>query len=245
MNILRIDDLRLNLGGKEIIDGLNIEIWQGHIHAIVGPNGAGKSTLASTIMGLEGYRHFTGDIFFEDKNINELSIYDRAAQGITMGWQEPARYEGLSVKKFIKAAAKDEDSIKKSLEIVGMDPLEYMNRSVDKSLSGGERKKIELASIVAMRPKLLILDEPDSGIDVASLQNIFKAIKFLKSKGSTIILITHSLAVLNQAEHAFLLCNGQIVDKGSTDKIKKYFEGKCLPCNHKNEPQLNGKTGVA
>ena len=142
MNILKIEDLRLNLGGKEIIDGLNIEIWDGQIHAIVGPNGAGKSTLASTIMGLDGYRDYTGNIFFQNKNIDDFSIYERASLGITMGWQEPARYEGLSVKKFILAAAKDKDSIQKSLEIVGMDPSEYMDRSVDKSLSGGERKKI-------------------------------------------------------------------------------------------------------
>jgi Fe-S cluster assembly ATP-binding protein len=244
MNILKIEGLRLNLGKKEIIDGLNIEIWDGQIHAIVGPNGAGKSTLASTIMGLDGYRDYTGNIFFQNMNIDDFSIFERASLGITMGWQEPARYEGLSVKKFIQAAAKDKDSIQKSLEIVGMDPSEYMERSVDKSMSGGERKKIELASIVAMQPKLLILDEPDSGIDVASLQNIFEAIKFLKSNGSTIILITHSLEVLNQAENAFLLCNGQIVDKGSIDKIRKYFEGKCLPCSHKNAPQLNGKEGA-
>jgi len=124
---------------------------------------------------------------------------------------------------------------------VGLNPDEYMERKVDKSLSGGERKKIELASILAMKPKLVMLDEPDSGIDVASLEKIFEAIKLLKEEGSTVILITHSLAVLKQAEHAFLMCNGTIVDKGRVENIIPYFENKCLPCRHKNMPALNGE----
>jgi Fe-S cluster assembly ATP-binding protein len=107
---------------------------------------------------------------------------------------------------------------------------------VDKTLSGGERKRIELASILAMRPRIVLMDEPDSGIDVAALERIFAALKLLKSQGSTVIMITHSAAVLRQAEHAFLLCSGRLLDKGSVEKISRYFEEQCIACEHPNLP---------
>lgn len=241
MDILKIENLTLSFNGKNILSNLNLKITEGIIHAIIGPNGAGKSTLASTIMGLEGFRNFEGEIYFKNQSLKGLGVYERARLGITLGWQEPARYEGLKVSQFIKASSenKDKDSIIKAFNIVGIDYYEYHSRAVDKSLSGGERKKIELASIVAMQPSLVILDEPDSGIDVASLKNIFAAIKYLREKDATIILITHSLEVLKQAEFAYLLCNGTILDEGRVSKIRKYFEGKCMPCPHKNIPLLS------
>jgi len=238
MNILKIKNLSLSFNGKNILNNLSLEIPENNVHAIIGPNGAGKSTLASTIMGLEGYRGFDGDILYNEKSLKELGIYERAKLGITLGWQEPARYEGLKVSQFLAASSKlkDKKSIMNAMEIVGIDYFTYYSRAIDKSLSGGERKKIELASIVAMQPSLVILDEPDSGIDVASLKNIFNAIKYLHETGSTVILITHSLEVLKQAEHAYLLCSGTILDEGKVSKIRKYFEGKCMPCAHKNIP---------
>lgn len=245
MGILEIKDLKLTLNGKPILNTLNIDFWEGHIHAVVGPNGAGKSTLAATIMGLSGYRTFEGDILFEGESIKALDIDSRARKGITLAWQEPARFEGLSIRDFIGAAARDKsaDAMKMVLAEVGLEPEEYLDRAVDKTLSGGERKKIELASILAMRPKIAILDEPDSGIDIESIQRIFDAVKVLKEGGTTVILITHSLAVLNQAEHAFLICHGRIVDKGPVDKVRRYFEDKCIPCDHKNVPlqQIGGQ----
>lgn len=242
-NILEIKNLSLRLGEKNILDDVTLDIWRGHIHAIVGPNGAGKSTLASVIMGLEGYRHIKGDILFEGKSIKNLSIDERARLGITLAWQEPARYEGLKVRDFIAASAqkKDNDFIADALEKAGVSPSNYLDRAVDKTLSGGERKKIELASILAMRPKLVLLDEPDSGIDVASLQKIFDAMALLKEIGSTVVLITHSLAVLEKAEHAFLLCCGRFLRKGAVDAISSYYHDSCLPCDHKNEPEITGE----
>jgi len=238
MDILQLRDIKLKLNGKEIIKGVNLNFRKGEVHAVVGPNGAGKSTLAYLIMGLEDYRNIEGDIVFEGKSIKNLDVHERAKRGITLAWQEPARYEGLSIEKFILASAKERriETVRKVLKKVGMDLEAYKNRKLDKTLSGGERKKIELASILAMKPKLVMLDEPDSGIDVASLENIFDAIKFLKEEGATIILITHSSAVLKQAENAFLICNGMVIEKGSVDKIIPYFENKCLPCDHKNIP---------
>ncbi|HEC89715.1 MAG TPA: ABC transporter ATP-binding protein [Thermoplasmatales archaeon] len=238
MGILEIKNLSLKVNGKRILDNLSIDFWDGHVHAVVGPNGAGKSTLAYTIMGLEGYRKIEGDIFFNGSSIKNLNVAERAKLGITLGWQEPARYEGLTVKQFIMASAREKKSetVRDVLSKVGLIPEEYINRAVDKTLSGGERKKIELASILAMQPRFVMLDEPDSGIDVASLEKIFEGIKLLKSYGATVILITHSLAVMKQAEHAFLLCGGKLVEKGTIDKIKPYFEEECLPCQHKNLP---------
>ena len=173
-------------------------------------------------------------------SLNDLSIDERARKGITLAWQEPARFEGLRLEHFLKATAKDKsiDNIKKSLSLIGLNPSTYLGRAVDKTLSGGERKRIELASIWVMEPSLVLLDEPDSGIDVSALENIFEMIRLLKEKKTTVILITHSLTVLKQADHAFLMCCGQIVDKGSTEKISGYFHDKCLPCDHKNVPDI-------
>lgn len=210
------------------------------MHAVVGPNGAGKSTLANTIMGLSGYMDFEGDIIFNGESIKGLSIDQRARKGITLAWQEPARYDGLTVEAFIIAGAKNKsrNTSRKALDLVGLSPDAYLERAVDRTLSGGERKRIELASILAMDPKLVMMDEPDSGIDVEALEKIFDAIQFIKNKGTTVLLITHSATVLEKADHALLICCGKMVEKGPVDKIMEYFGKKCIPCDHKNKPDV-------
>lgn len=242
MWILDVKNVTLQLNGSKILDDLSVSFWEGHIHAVAGPNGAGKSTFAYTIMGLSGYRNIEGDILFDGESIKNMTIDQRARKGITLGWQKPARFEGLTVKTFLKAAAKvkTDAEINHVMDLMGIDPAVYAKRAADKTLSGGERKKIEMASILAMRPKFVLLDEPDSGIDIASMNNIFSALSYLKNSGSTIILITHSLEVLKQADHAFLLCGGKIFDKGKVDKIQNYFEDKCLICDHQNIPKEFG-----
>jgi len=243
MGIVEVKNLTLEFNGKRILDDLSADFWEGHIHAVVGPNGAGKSTLASVIMGLSGYQNFKGDILFEGRSIKKLGLYERARLGITLAWQEPARYEGLKLRDFMKASARDksEANIETALFRAGLNPDEYISRSVDKALSGGERKKVELASILAMQPRVALLDEPDSGIDIESLDRIFEAIRLLKEQGTTVILITHSAAVLKQAEHGFIMCCGKIIDKGETQKILPYFESRCLTCETKNEPARQGE----
>ncbi len=231
-NILTINNLSLTLDENLILDKLNLDLWENHVHAIVGTNGAGKTTLVHTIMGLAGYTGFEGEITFAGTSLKGLSLDERARLGMTLAWQEPARFEGLKIRDFIQAAAVDKsrESIAEALTTVGLNPENYLHRAVDKTLSGGERKKVELASILVMRPKLAFMDEPDSGIDIDSINKIFEVVKQLKAHGTTIVFITHSLSVLDQADHAFLLCHGKLVDKGSVEKIRKYFTNECMPC---------------
>jgi Fe-S cluster assembly ATP-binding protein len=238
MGILELHDVSLELGGKPILNNLSVDFWEGHVHALIGPNGAGKSTLANTIMGLPGYTHHSGDVLLDGESLRGVPVDERARRGITLAWQEPARFEGLRMDRFIAAGAKvkSREKVKEMLARVGLDPERYIGRKVDKTLSGGERKRVELASILAMEPRLVLMDEPDSGIDVEALQRIFDALTDFKAMGTTVIMITHSMAVLEHAEHAFLLCNGHILDKGSVGKISGYFANNCIPCDHENVP---------
>lgn len=238
MGMLQVRDLSLSFDDKRILNDVSIDFWDGHIHAIVGPNGAGKSTLAQTIMGLPEYHGHDGQVLFDGEDISDLSIYERANRGITLAWQEPARFTGITVEAFLKAAARNKQLaiLSNALDKVGLDPKRYLPRSVDKTLSGGERKRIEVASIYVMEPKIVLMDEPDSGIDTDAIEYIFNIIHEFKKNGTTVILITHSSRVLDEADHAFLLCHGHIVDKGSAEKMANYFSGKCIPCTHKNEP---------
>jgi Fe-S cluster assembly ATP-binding protein len=262
-SILKIRNLSLKLSGEAILKDLSMDFWAGHVHAVIGPNGAGKSTLASAVMGLSGYRHATGEIVFDETSLAGMSVDERARMGVTMAWQEPARYEGLTVEKFVLSGArrgnkasgeavssraqgsdagavggneKGRDVVDEVLQRVGLDPERYRQRAVDRTLSGGERKRVELASILAMEPKLVIMDEPDSGIDVEALDRIFAALRQLRDEGTTVLLITHSQAVLEQADHAFLMCDGRLVNKGDVAKIKKFYREECVECGHQNEP---------
>lgn len=238
--ILELKNLTLIKGERTLLKEINLSVWSGYIHALVGPNGAGKSTLANTIMGLTGYRDFEGDIIFNGKSIKNLSIDERARLGITLAFQEPARFEGLTVIDFILAGSKEKSKeiVDNALLKVGLDPLKYKKRAVDKTLSGGERKRIELASVYVMKPKLVLMDEPDSGIDIDSVKYIFELIKEFKKMGTTVILVTHSEEVLKQSDHAFLLCGGQLVAKGEMSKMLDYFSGRCYPCSHVGKPEM-------
>lgn len=241
MTLLEVRDLALRLNGKQVLGGVSANFKQGRVYAIVGPNGAGKSTLANVVMGLPGYTDCQGEILYRGESLKGLAVDERARKGVTLAWQEPARFEGLSVGKFVTAGAKTSNGrvlAAEALRQVGLEPARYLNRSVDKTLSGGERKRIELASILAIEPALVLMDEPDSGIDVEALTQMFAAIHRLKEKGSTVILITHSRTVLRQAEHAYLLCDGRVIDEGPAKQVGQYFENRCVLCEHTNEPDL-------
>lgn len=232
MEILKIENISLSLGGRQILNGLSLSVKAGDIHSILGPNAAGKSSLAYVIIGCCDYTAGSGRIYFRGKDITTLSIYNRAKMGLTLAWQEPARFEGLTVRDYISVGMKDkkEALIEESLRYVLLEPKDYLNRVVDKTLSGGERKRIELASAFAMKPKLAILDEPDSGIDILALDNIVDMIRKLKKLGTTVLLITHREEVAEIADKTSLMCSGLIVKEGKAKEVSKYFKEKCIPC---------------
>jgi Fe-S cluster assembly ATP-binding protein len=231
MPLLEIKNLTYTAGNKTILDDLSLTIDRSEVHALLGTNGTGKSTLAYLIMGCDGYRPSAGEIVFEGKVINTLKIHERAQLGITMAWQEPVRFEGISVKDYL--ALKNENANPQlCLEMVGLHPEIYLHRMVDKSLSGGERKRIELASILALHPKLAILDEPDSGIDMLSTNDIINVINVFKKNGSSVLLITHREEISLIAGRASQMCKGKIVCSGTPVKVADYYKSrKCLVCD--------------
>jgi len=242
--ILSLQNIVINLGGKPIIDDLSIDFCEGRIHALVGPNGAGKSTTASIIMGLGGYRDVAGDILFDGVSLQGMSVDERARMGITLAWQEPARYEGLLVRDFIGQPAKDksEARTREVLDMVNLNPNAYIDRCVDRTLSGGERKRIELASILAMEPRFVLMDEPDSGIDVEALECIFDALHFFKESNATVVMITHSPVVLRKAEHAYLLCSGKLSREGSPEEVDAFFTEECASCEEPSAEKVVQET---
>ncbi|MDP3104759.1 MAG: ATP-binding cassette domain-containing protein, partial [Candidatus Methanoperedens sp.] len=169
MSLLEIKDMTYGVKDKEIFSGFSLSLKPREVHAILGTNGSGKSTLAYLVMGCEGYVPTSGGILFKGKSINKLKLHERARLGITLAWQEPVRLEGISVRDYLTLKDREADP-SKYLEMVGLTPELYLNRMMDRTLSGGERKRIELASIIALEPELAILDEPDSGIDMLSIQ---------------------------------------------------------------------------
>ena len=238
MEILRIEKISLNLEGRQILEDLSLSVKSGTIHSILGSNAAGKSSLAYVIMGCCDYIAQAGKVYFLEEDITHLSVSRRAKMGLTLAWQEPARFEGLTVKDYIAVGMKtrDEDLITESLRHVLLEPSDYLQRQVDKTLSGGERKRIELAAVFAMQPRLVILDEPDSGIDILALDNIINMIKALKKQGTTVLLITHREEVSEIADVTSLMCSGTIVKEGRPKEVGKHFKEKCIPCPTKAFP---------
>jgi Fe-S cluster assembly ATP-binding protein len=231
MTLLEVNNLTYHVGEQRIIDGLYLAIAPSEVHALIGTNGTGKSTLACLIMGCGGCRPSKGEIIFADSPIDGLAIHERAALGITMAWQEPARFEGLAVREYLSLKNKGADP-DDCLTKVGLEPLRYMDRLVDKSLSGGERKRIELASMLTLKPRLAILDEPDSGIDMLSTGDIIGVIKALRNGGASVLLITHRDEIARMADQASLLCGGRIICTGTPVAVAdRYRERRCVVCD--------------
>ena len=229
--LLEIKGLSLQRGGREILRKVNLSIFPGQVHALLGLNGSGKSSLAYTLMGCEGYTPDTGSISFDGKELNGLSITERARVGITLAWQEPARFEGIPVGKYVGLGLPqpDKEKVISALEAVSLPAKAYGYRAADQSLSGGERKRVELAAVYAMRPRLAILDEPDSGIDVLSLVDVENLIRSLATDGSAVLLITHREELAAMAETASLMCAGTVLFTGTPTQARQYFSGRCMP----------------
>ena len=228
--LLDVRDVVVEIGGTRILDGLTLAIGEQEIHAVLGANGSGKSTLAYLIMGCDGYDPTRGSVFFAGQELTLLKLHERARLGITLGWQEPARFEGLSVSQYLSVGHPGEDP-RPCLEKVGLAPERYLDRLVDKTLSGGERHRIELASVLSLHPKLAVLDEPDAGIDMLSLQHIMAVIRVLKEQGGSVLLITHREDVAMVADRASLICGGRIVTVGNPKLVAERFRARtCVRC---------------
>jgi len=234
MPLLEVKDIVYGAGcdGKTpILSGLSLAIEQGEVHALLGTNGTGKSTLAYLIMGCEGYWPASGEIRFDSALINSLKIYERARLGITMAWQEPVRFEGISVVDYLSIKNRESDPVP-YLNMVGLAPELYLTRMVDRALSGGERKRIELASVLALKPRLAILDEPDSGIDMLSIQDIINVINAFKKSGTAVLLITHREEISVITDRASQVCNGKIICSGDPAKVAEHYKARhCLTCD--------------
>jgi Fe-S cluster assembly ATP-binding protein len=228
-SILDVKQVILYRDRYEILKQLNLQLFPYQIHTLLGINGSGKSSLAYTIMGVDGYKPQKGKVLFQGEDITQLPIDERARMGITLAWQEPARFEGLPIGKYISLGMKDvsEKKVNEALEAVALSPKAYAYRSLDKTLSGGERKRVELAAVYAMQPKVAILDEPDSGIDVLSIQDIGILIQRMAQHGSAVLLITHRDELVQQSDVTSLMCMGSIIYSGLPQKTMEFFQINC------------------
>jgi Fe-S cluster assembly ATP-binding protein len=231
--LLRVENLSLRREGRDILRNVNLIVQATQVHALLGLNGSGKSSLAYALMGCESYTPDAGRILFEGRDMAGLSITERARLGITLAWQEPARFEGLPVGKYIGVGVRDQEhdreQVVAALEAVALPAKIYGFRAADRTLSGGERKRVELAAVYAMRPRLAILDEPDSGIDVLSLGDIERLIRRLADEGSAVLLITHRDELVTMADVASLMCFGSILFTGDPAEARRYYAGRCRP----------------
>jgi len=234
LSLLEVQDVVYGAGAgrrTHILAGLTLAVEQGEVHALLGTNGTGKSTLAYLIMGCEGYRPLSGEIHFNGLVVHEMPIHERARLGITMAWQEPVRFEGITVRDYLLLKHPEIDPAQ-FLAQVGLAPEQYLGRMVDKSLSGGERKRVELASVLALKPRLAILDEPDSGIDMLSIQDVINVIKAFRNSGTAVLLITHREEIAGIADRASQLCHGKIIFSGAPGKVAEHYKAqKCVVCN--------------
>ena len=207
---------------KRIIDGLSLTIEDGKFTVITGPNGGGKSTLAKLIMGIE--QPTSGTILFNGQDVTHASITERANLGIGYGFQQPARFKGMKVKKLLElAAGKRLPALQcnEYLSKVGLCSAAYLTREVDKSLSGGEVKRIEIATMLARDPKLAIYDEPEAGIDLWSFHNLIQVFEKLHGQiaGSSILIISHQERILDIADQIIVIAGGSVAAQGPKDEI--------------------------
>ncbi|MEN8816260.1 MAG: Fe-S cluster assembly ATPase SufC [Nonlabens sp.] len=235
--MLKIKDLKATIEGKEILNGINLEVKAGEVHAIMGPNGAGKSTLANIIAGREEYEVTGGDMSLEGEDISDLDPEERAHRGIFLSFQYPVEIPGVSVTNFMKTAinetrkaqGKDDMTAKDMLKMIRekSEMLEidrkFLSRSLNEGFSGGEKKRNEIFQMAMLEPKLSILDETDSGLDIDALRIVASGVNKLKSKDNATIVITHYQRLLDYIvpDYVHVLYQGRIVKSGDASLAKE------------------------
>ncbi len=221
--MLELKNICFKRDGKQILNNINLELPSGKFVVITGPNGSGKSTLAKIIMGIE--KPDTGSIIFDGEDITNLSIDERARKGIGFAFQQVVKFKGITVYDLIRLSAGKKVTKNEACEIlstVGLCAKEYIDREVNGSLSGGEIKRIEIATVAIRKNKLIIFDEPEAGIDLWSFENLIEVFESLrdKNKESTTLIISHQERILNIADTIVLLKNGEIASVGSKEDVK-------------------------
>ncbi len=230
--MLELQNICFERDNKKILSDINVKIDTDKFVVITGPNGSGKSTLAKIIMGIE--KPDSGKILFEGKDITKLPINKRADLGIGFAFQQPVRFKGITVFDLLKLSAEKDINKSEACEIlskVGLCAREYVDREINSSLSGGEIKRIEIASVAVRNSKLTIFDEPEAGIDLWSFQSLIKVFEEMREivKGTTLI-ISHQERILNIADEVILLKEGRIVDVGSKEKVLKQVQTQSVCC---------------
>jgi Fe-S cluster assembly ATP-binding protein len=233
MSLLEIKNLHANVAGREILKGIDLSINAGEVHAIMGPNGSGKSTLAQVLSGRDLYQVTAGEVVYDGKNLLEMSPEDRAREGIFMAFQYPVEIPGVSNLYFLKAAL---NAIRKHQGLSDLDAMDFLalvkermalmemdqsllNRAVNTGFSGGEKKRNEIFQMAVLEPKLAILDETDSGLDIDALKIVAAGVNALRSPARAMIVVTHYQRLLNYIVPDFVhvLAEGRIVKSGGKE----------------------------
>lgn len=228
-NLLQIKDLYVNAGEKEILKGMNLSIKKGEIHVIMGPNGSGKTTTANAIFNNPEYKKINGEIKFEGKDITNSKTDEIARKGVFMSFQLPEEIPGVSVSNFLKYAKNKitgkpvkifefKNELKKYMEELNMNP-NNIERSLNVGFSGGEKKKNEILQMLVLNPKLAILDETDSGLDVDAIRTVSKGIEMFKNENNAVLIITHNTKILKslKVDYVHILVDGKIVKTGKQE----------------------------
>ncbi len=231
--MLEIKDLHAKIDGLDILKGIHLKVNAGEVHAIMGPNGSGKSTLASALAGKENVEITKGSILFNGKDLLEMPIEERSREGLFLGFQYPVEVPGVSIVNFMRTAINEHRKYNKQSELSPSDFLKLMrerkelveltsnlaNRSINEGFSGGEKKKNEIFQMAMLEPKLAILDETDSGLDIDALRIVANGVNKLRKKDNATIVITHYQRLLDYIipDFVHVLYNGQIVKSGGKD----------------------------
>jgi Fe-S cluster assembly ATP-binding protein len=231
--MLSIKNLHASIGDKEILKGINIEVKAGEVHAIMGPNGSGKSTLSAVIAGNENYEVTDGSVFLDGEDLADLAPEERAHKGVFLSFQYPVEIPGVSVTNFMRTAINETRKAQKKEEMPANEMLKFirdkselleidrkfLSRSLNEGFSGGEKKRNEIFQMAMLEPKLAILDETDSGLDIDALKIVANGVNKLKSKDNAVIVITHYQRLLDYIVPDFVhvLLNGKIVKSGGKE----------------------------
>jgi Fe-S cluster assembly ATP-binding protein len=257
--MLEIKNLHASVGDKEILKGINLSINAGEVHAIMGPNGSGKSTLAQVLAGRETYRVTEGEVLYEGKNLLELPPEERAVAGIFLAFQYPVEIPGVGNLYFLRSAL---NAVRKRRGLEELDPMDFlalakermkrveldqsfMNRSVNEGFSGGEKKRNEIFQLAVLEPKLAILDETDSGLDIDALRIIAKGVNSLRSKDRAMLVITHYQRLLDYIipDRVHVMAGGRIASSGGKE-LALELEKKGYSWIEEQQPPKPGRAGA-